>query len=228
MTLQCVSSHDDTLADNSPAGSMQLESFPPLFVIHPNVLDTPPLKLDAAPSGFPEEPQKKVFSRWLILSLSCLLLFGNYFGNLGFLLQLRFKAFEFHEPIFSQGSLGPCLAYDNPAALNTQLQKYLDMPYNDYQYLLSTLYSIYSLPNTVLPFFFGSLMDRFGPKRVLLTLSSCVCIGQTVFSIGVQSRQVWMMLLGRAIFGIGGESCSVAQASITTMHFRWGENLCTT
>ncbi|KAF9964046.1 hypothetical protein BGZ70_007003 [Mortierella alpina] len=131
--------------------------------------------------------------RWWILLLSCLLLFGNYF------------------------------AYDNPAALNTQLQKYLDMPYNDYQYLLSTLYSVYSLPNTVLPFFFGTLVDRFGPQAVLLGLSSCVCIGQTIFALGVQSRQVWMMLVGRAIFGIGGESCGVAQASITTMQFKGHE-----
>lgn len=112
------------------------------------------------------------------------------------------------------------LAYDNPAALNTQLQKYLEMPYNDYQYLLSTLYSVYSLPNTILPFVFGSLVDRFGPQRVLLGLSACVCIGQTIFSVGVQTRQIWMMLVGRAIFGVGGESCGVAQASITTMHFR--------
>ncbi|KAF9437129.1 hypothetical protein BGZ76_001910 [Entomortierella beljakovae] len=113
--------------------------------------------------------------------------------------------------------------YDNPAALNTQLQKYLGMPYNEYQYLLSTLYSIYSLPNTVLPFLFGSLVDKFGPQRVLLFLNGCVCIGQTLFSIGVQNRQVWLMLVGRAIFGIGGESCSVAQASITTMYFRGHE-----
>ncbi|KAF9579576.1 hypothetical protein BGW38_004113 [Lunasporangiospora selenospora] len=110
-------------------------------------------------------------------------------------------------------------AYDNPAALNTQLQKYLEMPYNDYQYLLSTLYSVYSLPNTILPFFFGHLVDRFGPDRVLLGLSSCVCIGQSIFAIGVQHRRVSMMLLGRAVFGIGGESCGVAQASITTMQF---------
>jgi MFS family permease len=94
------------------------------------------------------------------------------------------------------------------------------MPYNDYQYLLSTLYSVYSLPNTVLPFLFGSFVDRFGPQRVLLGLSACVCIGQTIFSVGVQTRQIWMMLVGRAIFGVGGESCGVAQASITTMHFR--------
>ncbi|KAI1318110.1 hypothetical protein EDD11_007162 [Mortierella claussenii] len=195
MALHRVSSHDDTLANNSPAGSLsQFESFPPLLITRSNVLNTPSLRLEPILSRDPDEGHLKApgSRRWFILSLSCLLLFGNYF------------------------------AYDNPAALNTQLQKYLEMPYNEYQYLLSTLYSVYSLPNTVLPFLFGSLVDTLGPQRVLLMLSSCVCIGQTIFSIGVQTRQVWMMLLGRAIFGIGGESCGVAQASITTMYFRIG------
>lgn len=118
-------------------------------------------------------------------------------------------------------SLDGNVAYDNPAALNTQLQEYLGLPYNEYQYLLSTLYSVYSLPNTVLPFLFGHMVDRFGPQRVLLGLSGCVCVGQAIFSIGVEKRQIWMMLAGRAIFGVGGESCGVAQASMTTMHFRY-------
>ncbi|KAF8938802.1 hypothetical protein BGZ58_000108 [Dissophora ornata] len=174
MVLHRVPSYDDTLAENSPAGSTHLESFPPLFITRSNVLNTPSLRLEPTLSIQSEQEMK---------------------GR----------------------------AYDNPAALNTQLQKYLGMPYNDYQYLLSTLYSVYSLPNTVLPFLFGSLIDRFGPQRVLLALSGCVCIGQAIFSIGVQTRQVWVMLLGRAIFGAGGESCGIAQASITTTHFRGHE-----
>ncbi|KAF9989010.1 hypothetical protein BGZ75_007920 [Mortierella antarctica] len=198
MTLQKGSALDSSLdvrntteSTESTESTTQLESFPPLALTRSHVLNSPSLGREAVdPIGV---PPAESYKRWWILSLSCLLLFGNYF------------------------------AYDNPAALNTQLQKYLDMPYNDYQYLLSTLYSVYSLPNTVLPFFFGSLVDKFGPQTVLLGLSSCVCIGQTIFSIGVQSRRVWMMLVGRAIFGIGGESCGVAQASITTMQFKGHE-----
>ncbi|KAK3811729.1 MAG: major facilitator superfamily domain-containing protein [Linnemannia elongata] len=169
------------------------KSFPPLYITRSNVIHSPSLTLEPVVSSDSTSINGQGSRRWWILSLSCLLLFGNYF------------------------------AYDNPAALNTQLQKYLEMPYNDYQYLLSTLYSVYSLPNTILPFVFGSLVDRFGPQRVLLGLSACVCIGQTIFSVGVQTRQIWMMLVGRAIFGVGGESCGVAQASITTMHFRGHE-----
>ncbi|KAF9920262.1 hypothetical protein FBU30_009928 [Linnemannia zychae] len=200
MSFQDTTSADSTLAtvdDDPPSAeppASQLESFPPLYITRSNVMDSPSLTLEPVMSSSdPPAEGESGLRRWWILSLSCLLLFGNYF------------------------------AYDNPAALNTQLQKYLGIPYNDYQYLLSTLYSVYSLPNTILPFFFGSLVDQFSPQRVLLGLSACVCIGQTIFTVGVQTRQIWMMLLGRAIFGIGGESCGVAQASITTMHFRGHE-----
>ncbi|KAF8940371.1 hypothetical protein BGZ47_007778 [Haplosporangium gracile] len=199
MVLQSTTSLDSNLGpvdDDPPSAeppSSQLESFPPLYITRANVMHSPSLTLEPVISSVPPSVNEQGSRRWWILALSCLLLFGNYF------------------------------AYDNPAALNTQLQKYLGMPYNDYQYLLSTLYSVYSLPNTVLPFLFGSLVDRFGPQRVLLGLSACVCIGQTIFSVGVQTRQIWMMLVGRAIFGVGGESCGVAQASITTMHFRGHE-----
>ncbi|KAI7829849.1 major facilitator superfamily domain-containing protein [Gamsiella multidivaricata] len=194
MALRRVPTYENTLANDRPDDSTQLESFPPLYITRSNVLDTPPLTLESLPSDHLEKlKEDQTTKRWWILLFACLLLFGN------------------------------CFAYDNPAALNTQLQKYLGMPYNDYQYLLSTLYSVYSLPNTVLPFLFGSLVDRFGPQRVLVALSACVCIGQAIFSIGVQTRQIWMMLVGRAIFGIGGESCGVAQASITTTQFRGQE-----
>ncbi|KAF9188068.1 hypothetical protein BGZ51_000862 [Haplosporangium sp. Z 767] len=197
MAHKRVRSLDSTLDDSDDAAESmsQLESFPPLFGTRPNVMNSPSLRyVEPMDTTDSIHPDKdQVHRRWYILALSCMLLFGNYF------------------------------AYDNPAALNTQLQKYLEIPYNDYQYLLSTLYSVYSLPNTVLPFLFGSLVDRFGPRKVLLVLSGCACLGQTIFSIGVQSRQIWMMLVGRAIFGVGGESCGVAQASITTMHFRGHE-----
>ncbi|KAG0030714.1 hypothetical protein BGZ81_002254 [Podila clonocystis] len=184
-----VDGYDDGNDSLEPPLGSQLESFPPLFITRSNVLNSPSVRVE------PVQPTDSSHNarRWIILSLSCLLLFGNYF------------------------------AYDNPAALNTQLQEYLGLPYNEYQYLLSTLYSVYSLPNTVLPFLFGHMVDRFGPQRVLLGLSGCVCLGQTIFAMGVEKRQIWMMLAGRAIFGVGGESCGVAQASMTTMHFRGHE-----
>ncbi|TPX30584.1 hypothetical protein SmJEL517_g05879 [Synchytrium microbalum] len=131
--------------------------------------------------------------RWLILILSCLLLFGNYY------------------------------AYDLIAALNRPMQEWLGSDYDTYQYQLNLLYSVYSFPNMFLPFLGGQLVDKVDSKKVLILFSLFVCIGQTIFAIGVSSRQFGLMVLGRILFGIGGESISVVQASITTSWFKGKE-----
>lgn len=58
---------------------------------------------------------------------------------------------------------------------------------------------------------------------MLILFSLCVCTGQGLFAIGVSTKSIWAMVLGRFIFGIGGECLEVAQAKITTDWFksRW-------
>ncbi|KAJ3315161.1 hypothetical protein HDV04_004302 [Boothiomyces sp. JEL0838] len=74
-----------------------------------------------------------------------------------------------------------------------------------------------------LPFLGGQLIDRYDSRYVLLVLSSVICIGQTIFAIGVTTRDFNLMLIGRTLFGIGGECVSVVQASITTTWFQGKE-----
>lgn len=132
-------------------------------------------------------------NRWLALFLSCLLLFGNYY------------------------------AYDNPAALSIPLREYLQRPVDVYQYELNLLYSVYSVPNMILPLIGGQLLDRYNQKSVVILFSSLVLLGQVIFSIGVQVKSFPAMLTGRILFGIGGESVSVIQSAITTALFRGKE-----
>ncbi|KAJ1533217.1 hypothetical protein HK405_000618, partial [Cladochytrium tenue] len=54
-------------------------------------------------------------------------------------------------------------------------------------------------------------------------LSSLVCVGQLLFSVGVQTKTYWVMHVGRIIFGVGGESLSVAQTRMTTKWFKGKE-----
>ena len=128
-------------------------------------------------------------SRWLILFLSCILLFGNYY------------------------------AYDNPAALALPLQEFMN--FDDYS--LSLLYSAYSLPNLIFPLITGWLVDFHDNNALLLFFSILVCIGQTMFTIGLSIKSFPLMLLGRFIFGLGGESVSIVQCAITTRWFRGKE-----
>ncbi|KAG0214208.1 hypothetical protein BGX33_002342 [Mortierella sp. NVP41] len=130
---------------------------------------------------------------WLVLLLACLLLFGNYY------------------------------CYDIPAALNVQLGEWLGDDYATHQYHINLLYSVYSLPNIILPLLGGFLIDRLSASRMLILFSLCICLGQGLFAVGVSFKSIWTMVLGRFIFGIGGECLEVAQAKITTDWFksRW-------
>ncbi|KAJ3024789.1 UNVERIFIED_CONTAM: hypothetical protein HDU68_007777 [Siphonaria sp. JEL0065] len=130
--------------------------------------------------------------RWWVLTLACMVMFGNFY------------------------------AYDLPAALNKPLQAYLNATDETYQYQLNLLYSLYSLPNIVLPFFGGYLVDRFGTRKLMTVLSSLVCLGQLLFTFGVIYRHYMLMQFGRIVFGLGGESLSVAGKELA---FALGVNL---
>jgi fucose permease len=111
---------------------------------------------------------------WLVLTLACLLLFGNYY------------------------------CYDIPGALNVQLRQWLGHDYDQWQLEMNSLYTAYSAPNLLMPIVGGILVDTMGPTKMLLSFSVLVVVGQSLFSLGVSLRYYWLMLLGRFLFGIGG------------------------
>jgi nitrate/nitrite transporter NarK len=61
-------------------------------------------------------------------------------------------------------TFGSYYVYDTPGAIQTSLESYYDI--TDSQYAL--LYSVYSWPNTVIVFFGGYLVDRFGVRLCCL------------------------------------------------------------
>ena len=57
--------------------------------------------------------------------------------------------------------MGSYFCYDNPAVMETTLE---DPPYNLKPSQYSLLYSVYSIPNMVLPLFGGVFLDKIGIK----------------------------------------------------------------
>jgi len=80
------------------------------------------------------------------------------------------------------------------------------------------LYSIYSLPNILFPLFGGILVDYLGVKTVLVSCSILVVTGQSLFTIGVTHKSFNLALIGRGLFGCGGENLDLAQTIIV---LRW-------
>nr|DBA26128.1 TPA: hypothetical protein GDO54_010425 [Pyxicephalus adspersus] len=115
---------------------------------------------------------------------------------------------------------GSYFCYDNPAALQTQVQ--LDMKVNTADFM--QLYAFYSWPNVVLCFFGGFLIDRvFGIRLGTIIFSLFVCAGQVIFATGALFNAFWLMEAGRLVFGIGGESLAVAQNTYAVSWFKGKE-----
>ncbi|XP_032529860.1 major facilitator superfamily domain-containing protein 1-like [Danaus plexippus] len=115
---------------------------------------------------------------------------------------------------------GSYFCYDTPGALADNFKG--DSHLNTSQFAL--LYSIYSWPNVILCFIGGYLIDRyFGVRLGTIIYMTIVFIGAVVFAFGVYINQFWLMILGRFIFGIGGESLQVAVNNYVVLWFNGKE-----
>ncbi|KAI3642946.1 hypothetical protein MP228_012501 [Amoeboaphelidium protococcarum] len=141
---------------------------------------------------------------------------------------------------------GSSVSYDYPATVATSLQDYWnlgssrlgeqsqqqqqqqqeidDKNLENFQFRFNSLYSIYSLPNIVLPIYSGSLIARFGFNNSLLILVSTVFVSAIVFAAGLQlkNQQVagyTVMLVGRFLLGLGSETLAIVQSSLVAKHF---------
>ena len=112
--------------------------------------------------------------------------------------------------------------YDIPAALHQQLDDFMGKPSNFESYF-SLLYTLYSVPNIVLPFFGGYFVDKWGVRTTLFVFSAFLCSGQIIFSFGVSLKSWPIMFVGRVIYGLGGESLGVANSAVLSLWFQGKE-----
>ncbi|KAM0674553.1 hypothetical protein GVAV_002171 [Gurleya vavrai] len=106
--------------------------------------------------------------------------------------------------------------YDIPAALNKHLIQHTVAQ------KITFLYSIYAFPNMVLPLFIG-FSSRIKISYLAASLCFLVFLGNVIFSLGVHYKNFNLMLIGRFIYGLGGESFAVIQNLIIAREFRGRE-----
>jgi nitrate/nitrite transporter NarK len=114
---------------------------------------------------------------------------------------------------------GSYYCYDNPSALQTPLQNALNIDHMEYNWL----YSVYSLPNMILPLFGGILVDKLSVNICIVLFLSFIVVGQALFALGVTIKSYALMLVGRTIFGFGGESLCVAESTLLAVWFKGKE-----
>ena len=111
--------------------------------------------------------------------------------------------------------------YDNPAALQSRIETYMGP--DNFAVNFSLLYSLYSLPNILLPFFGGFFIDKLGVRVCLLTFAGCITAGQIIFAFGLSIKSWYIMFLGRVIYGLGGESLGVGNSAVLSEWFKGKE-----
>jgi len=139
--------------------------------------------------------------KWRILAVACVLTFGSYY------------------------------IYDFPASIGTgtgaTIQTRFVADGKDYnQAMNQALYSVYSYPNTVLAIFGGLLIDKYiGLRKSMILFVTLILLGAGFFLLGVCVTNYPLMLFARVLFGLGGESLSVAQSAFVARWFRGGRGM---
>lgn len=89
----------------------------------------------------------------------------------------------------------------------------------DFEYTFNLMYSVYSLPNIILPLIGGVFIFKYGYRIMFLVFGASILIGQLIFAIGCSSKSIPLMLIGRTVFGFGGESINTTQLSVILQWF---------
>jgi hypothetical protein len=58
----------------------------------------------------------------------------------------------------------------------------------------------------VLPFFAGIFIAKMGDKLGVLVFGGLVWVGSIIIFLGIWAETYWIVVLGRVVFGFGGES----------------------
>ncbi|EGC30430.1 hypothetical protein DICPUDRAFT_157851 [Dictyostelium purpureum] len=114
-------------------------------------------------------------------------------------------------------TLGSYYIYDIPAALQSQIESLYHVDHIQW----NLLYSVYSFPNMIVVFFGGYFIDNvFGLKKGAIVFCCLVMAGQIIFAVSANTKLFWLALVGRTIFGLGGESLGVAQSTFCASWFK--------
>ena len=138
---------------------------------------------------FDSTPREKSPLRWIILILCCISTFGDYY------------------------------CFDNPGAVHDHLESQFDFLGENFEYYYNLLYSIYSIVNIFIPFLGGNLIKIYGNKNMFLVFALIIVIGQLIVYLGCKNNSIYTMLIGRVVFGLGGDNLNVSQMTCVVEWF---------
>lgn len=155
--------------------------------------------------GSPNKARRAIvgkYWKWYILLLASVLTFGGYYS------------------------------FDFPSVTHNQLYRHFTQGINGedehtikkrFEFQFNLLFSLYSLPNTILPFVSGVAIDKWGNNRVIFLTATLVLIGNLLQTYSCYSVDMTSFLVGRFLFGLGAESLQVCANIIISKWFSGSE-----
>ena len=143
---------------------------------------------------FDSTPKEKSPLRWIILILCCISTFGDYY------------------------------CFDSVGAVHDHLESQFHFLGKNFEYYYNLLYSEYSIENIFIPFIGGALIKIFGNKNMFIVFGLIIVLGQFIVYKGCSNNSIYTMLIGRIIFGLGGENLNVSQMACVVEWFYKSEN----
>lgn len=105
--------------------------------------------------------------------------------------------------------------FDFPQALEEPLIRRLHITTVD----IGFLYAIYALPNILFSPMSGYFMEKAGLVVSSLSFTGLVFLGHLVVTIGIYFRNYPIVVLGRGLYGIGGEGLVILQPTVNEFWF---------
>lgn len=167
--------------------------------------------------------------RWLVLTLATAALIGPYYSfDVPAATQHAVRSAAW-APLFTRSGTTPLAGFPaqmreqfgmvpSPPNSNSTASGALDTAESEFNVNFNLLYSLYSIPNVILPLFGGMLTDAFGAGRLTAVLSAAITVGAMVGYVGISMQQWSILFAGRVIFG-SLESLCVSQRILVAQWF---------
>lgn len=124
-------------------------------------------------------------------------------------------------------TLGGYYSFDFPSVLHNQLFRHFtssdgtmdDTAIRDnFEFNFNLLFSLYSLPNMILPLIGGVFIDKIGNNKVMFFTGSLVVLGNIILATACYFRNMPFFIFGRFLFGLGAETLQVC---VNTTIAKW-------
>lgn len=90
---------------------------------------------------------------------------------------------------------------------------------NEFEFYFNLMYAVYSFPNIILPLIGGIVITKYGSSIMYFIFGLLILIGQIVFACGIFYDSIYTVLIGRFVFGLGGECLGLPQNSMIVKWF---------